>query len=59
MKVRVVEEVESVFEVAGNPTPEMAKEIVNSRLQQESTLDMIQRKRTTVVCEVIDDKKAS
>jgi hypothetical protein len=32
----------------------MAKEIVNSRLQQESTLDMIQRKRTTVVCEVID-----
>lgn len=59
MKVRVVEEVESVFEVEGNPTPEMAKEIVNSRLQQESTLDLVGRKRKTVVCEVIDGKKAS
>lgn len=59
MKIRVVEEVVSIFEVGGNPTPEMAKEIVRSRLQQESTLDMVDRQRTVKVCEVADEKAAN
>lgn len=59
MKIRIVEEVESVFEVKGDPTPEMAKEIVQSRLQQDSTLDMIERKRNLKVCEVIHENASS
>lgn len=59
MKIRIVEEVESVFEVKGDPTVEMAKEIAQTRLQQDSTLDMVERKRKLKVCEVIDEDASS
>lgn len=56
MKIRVVEEVESLFDVEGNPTPEMAKEIVRSRLESDSTFDLVERKRKVKTCEVVDEK---
>ena len=59
MKVHVVEIVESVFEIKGNPTPEMAKEIAHTRLSQESTLDLLERTRTVRTCEVMDEAKDS
>lgn len=55
MKIHIVEIVESIFEIKGNPTAEMAKEIALTRIQQESTLDLVERTRTTKTCEVVDD----